>query len=368
MATWAREVQLMKGVGIFAIIAIHTTDYYEHITPGNVLGVAGNAIDSFCQFAVPLFVFASGFVLAMNYSGSFPKGTFYKRRAAAVIPAYLIFSTLYLAVDCWPFKTLPSARWVVYAYLTGNAAGIMWFIPLIVQFYLLYPFLLQAYDRYLSRLKAWQIALPAVVVQSLYSAAILWYGPIANSDLATNLANRFFLGYIAYFVVGMYVGRNLDAVRAWAARLPSAPVAGVALVATGAIVAIYVRNAEEFGSYFAIPPSYFLPTVVLEPILYFSVFLVLLKWSLSMRSRIVRTFGDYSLWLYLLHYFLITVLEVPVFASFGIVYTSWVFYPLVFGITCILCLVSVFLLARVPYNSLVGGPRRNPARHGTDVG
>jgi hypothetical protein len=92
---WSREPPYLKGVAIFAVIAIHTTDWYQSITPGTPIGVGGNLVDTFDQFAVPLFVFVSGLVLATNYAGSFPKKAFYKKRIAAILPAYLIFSTLY---------------------------------------------------------------------------------------------------------------------------------------------------------------------------------------------------------------------------------------------------------------------------------
>lgn len=358
---WATEVPYLRGAATFAVIGVHTIVSYRFIQPVDHAVVAYTTLDVLLHFAVPAFVFASGLVLAMRYPGPIPLEKFYKRRAAVLIPPYLLFSTFYLAYDWLASGNPPSALQIAYDYLAGNAFYHLWFIALILQFYFLYPLGIRIYARYLRRLKAWQIIACAVAIQTGYHVAILGFGPIADNGLGTSLARRFFVGYVAYFVVGVYAGRNLGSVRARLARTHPIPAAGVGLAVTGAVSAIWVANNALFGGYYEIPPENLLWTAVLNPVLYFSAIVLLLKWSLSARNRIVSRFGDYSLWIYLVH----PILLVPVVLALswtGIDSNPWLFFPFVFAATCTLCLVSTFLLDRIPHNTILGGPRRTGAR------
>lgn len=361
---WASEVPHLRGAATLAVIAVHTIVGYRSFQPVDHTVAAFTTLDVLLHFAVPLFVFASGLVLAMRYPGPVPSAKFYRRRAAVLIPPYLIFSTFYLAYEWQATGTPPSAVRVAYDYATGGAYYHLWFIALILQLYFLYPVAVRIHARYLRKLSAWHIIAASVAIQTAYNVATLAYGPIADSGLAASLARRLFVGHLAYFVVGIYVGRNLDAVRARLAQTHSLSAPTVGLAVTGAVSAIWVANNALFGGYYEIPPENLLWTAVLTPILYFSTIVLLLKWSVTARNRVVRRFGEYSLWVYLVH----PILMVPMvlaFTWFGIGSNPWLFFPTVFASTCLLCLLSTFLLDRIPHNTILGGPRRTGGRIGT---
>lgn len=115
------------------------------------------AIDQVMRFCVPLFIALSGFGLASKYgSSSISWGEFLKRRVSKLIPPYLLWSFFFMvvltAVPQWhqPFQltgVLDVLNVVGYALLYGTADYQLYFIPLIVQLYLLFPLLSWLFNR-----------------------------------------------------------------------------------------------------------------------------------------------------------------------------------------------------------------------------
>ena len=96
------EINFLRGFGVLAVITIHTTGYFTEIKRSyNTLVLLNLWTDIFSQFAVPLFILISGFVLARNYRNDFSLTKFYKKRIRSIIPQYLIFSVLYTVFNNW---------------------------------------------------------------------------------------------------------------------------------------------------------------------------------------------------------------------------------------------------------------------------
>lgn len=95
------EIGYLRGFGVLAVIAIHTTGYFTEVKQFNSLVLVNLWADIFSQFAVPLFILISGVVLAKNYRESFSLKAFYRKRIRSIIPQYLSFSILYTAFNNW---------------------------------------------------------------------------------------------------------------------------------------------------------------------------------------------------------------------------------------------------------------------------
>jgi len=353
---WIKEAQHLRGLAILGVIAIHTLAYYTSINQVNGLVVTAATLDIFAHFAVPLFVIASGIVLSAKYSSSFSKVAFYRKRLVSIIPPYLIFSTLYIVLGAWRHNDSPSLGVVLYDYFSGHSFYHLWFIILIIQLYLLFPYLIHAYERYFYKMKL-RILLIAIALQISYQVALFGPTPIVNNSLVAAFSDRFFLGYIAYFIVGIYVGRNLDFVRKFVRSMPILPIATTVLTITG-VISITTIIWEGGVQQFEIFSSLLLYLVFfLTPLLYFCVFLIFFRWANSTQSKFTRTFGKYSLWIYLIHPLFIIII-VESIGVLGLTYESWIFYPIVFVVTCILLLMSVVVLDRIPFNKIIGGPSK----------
>ncbi|MDD4620297.1 MAG: acyltransferase [Methanosarcina sp.] len=90
------EIDYLRGFAILAVVAIHTSANFTKIQNVNLLLTINVIIDVFSHFAVPLFIFISGFVLSIKYKGQFSQKIFLQKRAKSILLPYIIFSTLYL--------------------------------------------------------------------------------------------------------------------------------------------------------------------------------------------------------------------------------------------------------------------------------
>jgi peptidoglycan/LPS O-acetylase OafA/YrhL len=148
-----QEIDILRFVAIAAVVVMHTSD--AAFVLGRPAGLDGYLllwVNQATRFAIPLFLFMSGFALAYSYGQVTLAGygPFLLKRLKAIIPAYLVWS---LALMLY-FRQGFTADVIFKTLLLGRADFQMYFIPLIIQFYLLYPVFI-----YLSRHKRrWLVA------------------------------------------------------------------------------------------------------------------------------------------------------------------------------------------------------------------
>lgn len=134
---YARErigaIDALKGICIIGVVFIHAA----YLTPFNL---------TFCRsldFAVPFFFIASGFLLSARFEGTLNAREFYRKLFFRVVLIYLIF-----VVGTRIFKGGEmTAQAVILDALLGRTNYNYYFIPLILQFYLLFPFLIRYRER-----------------------------------------------------------------------------------------------------------------------------------------------------------------------------------------------------------------------------
>lgn len=219
------ELDFLRAMACLCVVLIHVTAnplYYA--IPGTPEYLILLVANQFTRFAVPAFVFISGFVLANTYlvtGNPFNYFLFLKRRLGAVLPLYVLWSTgyhVYLHLveggHPWPQYFQELARSLV----LGTAAYHLYFIVLICQFYLLAPmFLRLARWRPSSRWLIgagflWQLA---ATVYNYYWAAL---PGVPFLTVMVEYLDRNFLLWMGYFIMGMGVAVGLPAFRARVAR------------------------------------------------------------------------------------------------------------------------------------------------------
>lgn len=113
------RIQFLRAIAIIAVVMIHTCP----LEMGQVL------FRPFINFAVPMFLFLSGY-LTKEQSGGWL--SFYKRRISRVLIPYILWTVIY---------TLPSSQPLTYCYnlLTTKACYTLYYIFVYIQFVLLTP-------------------------------------------------------------------------------------------------------------------------------------------------------------------------------------------------------------------------------------
>lgn len=366
-----------------AVIAIHTSSHFKYIRNINSLLIINVIINVFSHFTVPLFIFISGFVLSLKYSGSFSKETFYKKRAKSVLPAYVIFSLFYILLNVVSSGKngnlqFPSVIKIIFYLLTASGYYHLWFFALIIQFYIFYPYIMKLYESFKVNSRTFLFIFLVLTTQQVWlttrSIIIIYFtsNSYFNSmDYFNNifefLLNLVFFSYIFYFVIGIYVcqnyeyviGKILNSIK-W--------VIPIIIVLTGLISALWINGIARYKNLDSIPESYSIFYDLLNSVYYpfiFSVFLIISYNLLNNRnkrldfSRTISLIGEYSFGIYLIHPLFITIIVMLIFPYFSINFNYLIFYPALFILTLLLSYFSVYLLSYFPYSeTLIGIKKR----------
>ena len=170
------EIRYLRGFGVLAVIAIHTTGYFTEVKQFNSLVLVNLWTDIFSQFAVPLFIVISGFVLAKNYRNDFSLSDFYRKRVRSIIPQYLIFSILYTAFNSGVVMLNSSLGTNIILLLKNiwhaNASYHLWFFSIIIQFYLLYPIIIKIYTLFKRRDRVELLIVLLLIIQTLFMVGL----------------------------------------------------------------------------------------------------------------------------------------------------------------------------------------------------
>lgn len=185
-----KNVNIFRAIAIIAVILIHFNSH-----PSYHLNIY---LDQICRFAVPLFVALSGFSLAKKYlSQSLNIVDFYLRRVTKLLPWYLVFALLFhFWIGAYPDQPL----WKIL--LFGRADYHLYFVPMIFQFYLLFPLLFLLVKKF-----------PLTVIFLSLIWQVFFYLLIGFQTENPTNANRFwtdqqqyflFLSWFFYFLLGIY--------------------------------------------------------------------------------------------------------------------------------------------------------------------
>ncbi|KRE44797.1 acyltransferase [Paenibacillus sp. Soil522] len=205
------ELDIVRAFGIMAVIMIHATSsivaIYDHQATLYPLYLFLNI---FTKFAVPVFIFLSGFMLFYNYYDkpftAKTIGQFYKKRMSKIIIPFLLFSFLYYGLtrliqfgftDVQTFIGYFTTAEFLKTLVIGKTYTHLYFVVIIIQFYVLAPFMLYAVKRFpaLSRHIVWI----GLLVQWLFVYKV--------TDLF-HLINRgsYSFTYMFYFAAGAFIG------------------------------------------------------------------------------------------------------------------------------------------------------------------
>jgi peptidoglycan/LPS O-acetylase OafA/YrhL len=167
------------------------------------------------HYGVQIFIFLSAYGLTRKYSQStFNSLQFFKRRLIRIYPGFILAITLYLLagflfygalgpikVLYWKWDAILLKLLMISSYIPGqslNPVGPWWFLPFIVSFYLIFPFLLNLMKK--------RGPLPILLIGAASYLPIIYLYPI----LLDQKINLYFmvLGHLPEFCVGMVIARE----------------------------------------------------------------------------------------------------------------------------------------------------------------
>ena len=258
------EIDIVKGIAIFSIIFLHMP-YAEQ---GGILQ------KDFFSFGVEIFILASGYLLCTRYTESMNIGEYLKGIASRVVVPYAAFTFLSHIIT-WS-GVVPYELALDLIFGRGNG-GSLYFIPVILQFYLLFPVLIRIRRLLFNR---WALA----VFYSACALVIFWDWQIRQPWNANPAALILFARYSFFFIFGMYL--STFQIDTWNWKK---------LAAFAVLFLLSVAGQSAAVGQFFIGQNY--PVFIFFTVLALAKIAKDQKWSLDWLSWAGRN----SLWIYFLH-------------------------------------------------------------------
>jgi surface polysaccharide O-acyltransferase-like enzyme len=333
MANKLFEFENMRGIAILAVVIIHVTAGATiSYTSGSISYFSYNIVNSFLQFAVPLFLFISSVVLSWKLSQEekTPLSLFYRKRMRGVVFPYLLWSFLYIVLKLVLYRDSSMLSWSFLGkeLLNGTAFYHLYFLLIIMQLYLLLPF----FKILLQKMKFIYVFVLTVILQ----AGFYYLNKIWIYQLYPHPANL--LGsYLSVFIIGSWLGLNYQRVKTvlwpykryfWMLHL--------ALAALFITINIRLRMGAPvgltifYGSY-----HFFVLAASVSIWLY----------SLQKQRTFWQSFGKHSFAIYLIHPFFLAVWQY-LWQAAGYVTSSHFFYLFGFLFTISLSYVASLILTK----------------------
>lgn len=203
------EVFWLRSIACIAVTLGHAINsgYFFYPQP-NIFHSVTYVLNMAVLFGVPVFVFISEFLLANKYTEKVPKG-FMKRRVKILLLPYLFMSIIYAftSVETWSLQDVFNR--LAASIFLGDSA--VYFILIIFQFYLLHLIL----RKYLNSHSA-KFVIPIALLFSFLYLAFFNFVEVPNSVIGHFIWTKGywipFPGWLFYFVLGFYCGRNYQEV------------------------------------------------------------------------------------------------------------------------------------------------------------
>jgi len=306
------EIDFLRGVSIVGVLLIHIVSQplWREAASGFTIPYAlfWNQLSRFC---VPIFILISGLLVTYRHDPTDFPFRFLKRRAVNVLVPYS-FWTIFSILNLHRWGEL-NPGWIRKVVLLGQGYYFhLYFIPLIVQFYLLSPLVFLFYRG--RRLKVFLgVSLACNVVYLAYFELVFLDFLPGTSWLARwsleNIQPTFF-AWVGYFILGCFLGRRLEEFRDWIEESSWWPWSFSFLLGLGFVLGDYYYSVLRTGKLFSPGENFMRPAVFLYSIVAFAFFW---KTAVSFRSgypaAIFRALGNYSFGIYLTHIFFQNVLK-----------------------------------------------------------
>jgi peptidoglycan/LPS O-acetylase OafA/YrhL len=379
------EIDYLRGFAILAVIAIHTSARFTDIPKINMLLIINVIIDIFSHFAVPSFLFISGFVLSLKYKGSFSKKLFYKKRAISIIPPYIFFSMFYIVIGIIFYLRGSNLSHLSIAKISSTffAATSYYheFFALIVQCYIFYPYIIKLYRKFVNNNRTFIFLFSILIIQLIWIAirdnAMAFFTSSTYLDSLAHLKsitsiilNRIFLSHIFYFVMGIHVCQNYESVKEKVSNSKKWIIFAL-IVITGVTTTLWINGITKYGSYYNIPRSYFTVYDLICPIYFTLTILILLVISVNLSnnknkyssySKTLMLIGKCSFGIFLIHPLFMAVLLLLLFPRLGVDFNQVIFYPALFILTLIFSYFSVYMMSYLPYSEMIIGVKRTETK------
>ncbi|MFG0217191.1 acyltransferase, partial [Brevibacillus porteri] len=171
------ELDLIRAFAFLAVVYQHVIGVYirePRLT--EQVSIVYGMLFHLLKFAVPAFIFITGLVLFYNYSEKVNYISFMRKRITEILVPYGIWSVVYLYLMEKPLGEGAAFVWNVSKhFLTGTSSYHLWFVVMIFQFYLLYPFWQRVFELFRRFVTSRFRLVVALGVSGLVYGGLMWF-------------------------------------------------------------------------------------------------------------------------------------------------------------------------------------------------
>ncbi|KNZ69792.1 hypothetical protein Tfer_1611 [Thermincola ferriacetica] len=376
------EIALMRGLAIMGIVLLHVTAYFLVAERADFLSFKlALVLNQSVRFCLPLFLIISGFGLAYNYrkTGDIKLSRFFTKRFNKVFIPYIIWSVVYFGFYLTVLGKIPndakimdfnsfSANWAEIGLiftknlLFGRNYVHLYFVILIVQFYLLYPFLIKRLSKFRDHTVILLMAFFAYLLLMVYFFHFRKLTGIYLVDWFVKYYWKTFVAWYFYFLLGLSMGLRLDTFQRFAEKYFVA--SGIFYLVTLALVVAeaFLHPPYDIGRLTSLRVSVLLNTLAAVPFFFKS--LNMLKDKLRLPVGILEQMGNNSFGIYFIHlvviYFFSTIMCYYAPGLFSFYRTSFIIS--LFLVSILFSLLAVKLFNRLPFGHLLTGVKINRSK------
>lgn len=282
------ELDILRGLAIISVILIHITSTALSNAQSNFEINIALLINQLNRAAVPTFLILSGLGLTLGKKYIQNTIQLIKGQLSKIINFYLIWSTIYYFVASESI----SLGGFLKSLLLGSSYYHLYYVPLIVVFYILYPYIY----KYLRSTKSLLAILALTLISQLSDIFLV----ISFLNNPLNIFNWLF-----FFVFGVWLAANFsDKVKKIKANIN--------LILIGYVAIMSLVYVESLLTLDALGES--LATTSMRPsVLILSIFVVLtiigLKWGNQIFNNFIVKIANASYGVYLSHAFILSGFE-----------------------------------------------------------
>lgn len=288
---------IFKGIAIAEVVVHHVTSFaWMNLAPTTPSQFVYILVNRTLHFAVPAFLFLMGVVLAhsLTQEKQVSWRNFFSRRVQQTLVPYLVWSVFYAVFAFYQGKAGAAdlSSWATWRHwlMWGKAWFHLYFLVLALQFYLLFPIALLAFRRV-------RVSLPVLLIgAALVQVGLYW---VNHRWLRVPYPSSLLTWHVIPALTGIWLGMRLESWEAIWARLRWGCLL-LALVGWACYLPLGYRELRGMPlNTFGYQAAYWAYTL--------GVCFCLLAASRALArhagwaARFFRTFGTYSLQIYLLH-------------------------------------------------------------------
>ena len=207
---YVHEIDILRASTAISVVGVHAMGYTVFLNAT----FYGQAIESFLfhllQFNREIFMLISAFVLVyIYYNKHLSIIEFWTKRMLVIFLPYVIWSFVYVRVNQRDLNLQKYITTSLYDILIGNASFQLYYVVLILQFYLFFPFLLTLFKKVVSH--PWIVLSISFILQLIIFYLEFTFlevkqpsHPSLLLNLLIQLHGRIFLSFQFYFVLGAY--------------------------------------------------------------------------------------------------------------------------------------------------------------------